>query len=426
MGTPDGNKADYNTIIIGASISGSLAASLLGRAGKDVLLVDPQSFPRRKACGEGLSIVGQRYLEEFGFWTEEVAAHAKPFYGYTIHHEDGAVSNLGNNDSVSTPQGYGISRVLLDSRVYKAALDCPSVELSTGLVRAVEKFSSGWVVTLSNGDEVRSRNLVVACGGGASALFPELEVESASEERYGLALWLRGRWFQENSSLGESHRKVKLSTIHIHHQPEGQYIITPLSKTRINVSILLSKGSSSKLSKQDILQQAFRLVKKSGFEISTLIQTRGAAAIHSSRLALDNHPAYIVGDAVERFDPIGGMGMTHGILSASLAVRHILLADDSPERGLARYYRERGRVARLLRVLTNMSYGLNVSKVSLVRQLVTWSPSLALVVMAALKSQFPRSQQFAEVFEWTSGQAVPSNQFVDPSSADFPYREMPL
>ena len=45
-------RAAFDAVIVGAGPAGSTAAILLARAGWRVALVERQTFPRRKVCGE--------------------------------------------------------------------------------------------------------------------------------------------------------------------------------------------------------------------------------------------------------------------------------------------------------------------------------------------------------------------------------------
>jgi geranylgeranyl reductase family protein len=57
---------DVETVIIGAGPAGTTAATLLARAGRDVLVVDKATFPRDKCCGDGLTALALRELESLG------------------------------------------------------------------------------------------------------------------------------------------------------------------------------------------------------------------------------------------------------------------------------------------------------------------------------------------------------------------------
>ena len=56
----------YDAAVVGAGPAGSAAAILLARAGRKVLLVEKDTFPRHKVCGEFLSSDALPLLERLG------------------------------------------------------------------------------------------------------------------------------------------------------------------------------------------------------------------------------------------------------------------------------------------------------------------------------------------------------------------------
>ncbi len=48
----------YDVIVVGAGPAGSSAAAILGEKGHKVLLMDKESFPRDKTCGDGFKTSG--------------------------------------------------------------------------------------------------------------------------------------------------------------------------------------------------------------------------------------------------------------------------------------------------------------------------------------------------------------------------------
>ncbi|HEY8736623.1 MAG TPA: FAD-dependent oxidoreductase, partial [Candidatus Dormibacteraeota bacterium] len=58
--------ADADVAIVGAGPIGSALALMLARRGQRVLLLEKATFPRDKACGEGLMPAGLAILEELG------------------------------------------------------------------------------------------------------------------------------------------------------------------------------------------------------------------------------------------------------------------------------------------------------------------------------------------------------------------------
>src|SRR5689334_23730010 len=59
-----------DVLVVGAGPSGSAAAATLARAGLDVVLVDAQSFPRDKVCGDGLIPDAHHAMRKLGVLDE--------------------------------------------------------------------------------------------------------------------------------------------------------------------------------------------------------------------------------------------------------------------------------------------------------------------------------------------------------------------
>ena len=66
-----------DVLVIGAGPAGAACAQLLAAAGRQVLLVDQQNFPRDKVCGDGLIPDSHAALRRLGVY-DEVAALAQP------------------------------------------------------------------------------------------------------------------------------------------------------------------------------------------------------------------------------------------------------------------------------------------------------------------------------------------------------------
>ncbi len=68
--------ARCEVLVVGAGPAGSAAAQVLARAGRDVVLIDQQAFPRDKVCGDGLIPDALRALARLGV-LEQVMAEAQ-------------------------------------------------------------------------------------------------------------------------------------------------------------------------------------------------------------------------------------------------------------------------------------------------------------------------------------------------------------
>ncbi len=56
-----------DVVVIGAGPAGSAAAIALARAGRSVIVLDKATFPRDKCCGDGLTTLALRELDQLGF-----------------------------------------------------------------------------------------------------------------------------------------------------------------------------------------------------------------------------------------------------------------------------------------------------------------------------------------------------------------------
>jgi flavin-dependent dehydrogenase len=76
--------------VVGAGPAGSVTALLLARSGFKVALLDSQTFPRVKPCGDCLSPQANVLLEQLGLWPDLLAAQPARLRGWRIVAPSGA------------------------------------------------------------------------------------------------------------------------------------------------------------------------------------------------------------------------------------------------------------------------------------------------------------------------------------------------
>jgi 2-polyprenyl-6-methoxyphenol hydroxylase-like FAD-dependent oxidoreductase len=141
-------------------------------------------------------------------------------------------------------------------------------------------------------------------GGQYSSVIVSTRAKKST--RYGFVFWVQGVWDAE----APAHILIKQFS-------EFQVILTPLANGQLNISVMVNADASVK--KSAIRASAFSFAEASGFTISGIVDQCGAAQISSYQAGSSSRKdVFMIGDAAERFDPIGGMGMTHSLLSASL------------------------------------------------------------------------------------------------------------
>ena len=67
-------EEQIDVAVIGAGPAGTAAAITLARAGIDVTVFDKATFPRDKTCGDGLTTLALRQLEQLGLDPADVAS----------------------------------------------------------------------------------------------------------------------------------------------------------------------------------------------------------------------------------------------------------------------------------------------------------------------------------------------------------------
>jgi geranylgeranyl reductase family protein len=157
-----------DVLVVGAGPAGSAAAQLLARAGRSVVVVDQQAFPRDKVCGDGLIPDAHRALARLGVLAQ-VMAEARSSTTLTCIAPRGGRIDVPGRLAV-------LPRKRLDEIVCRAAVAAGARMFAP--VRFVapirEGSGKGLVVgaTLKHGDvvrEVRAPWLVLASGAQPQA-----------------------------------------------------------------------------------------------------------------------------------------------------------------------------------------------------------------------------------------------------------------
>ncbi len=108
------SSESFDVVIAGAGLAGSVLATLLGRHGSRVALVDAGCFPRTKLCGEFLSPDAWPTLERLGVAEELRTIGYEPIRSVRLTTPRGRVLESAIVESAERP-GIGISRATLDN-----------------------------------------------------------------------------------------------------------------------------------------------------------------------------------------------------------------------------------------------------------------------------------------------------------------------
>jgi geranylgeranyl reductase family protein len=154
----------FDALVVGAGPAGSIAATVLSRAGANVALVDKARFPRDKACGDLIGPRGLQVLADLG-----IAEPPGPDVGdMVVVGPTGRRVRLPCFDGRSYPgRARAVTRAAFDDALRSVALEAGAVPFEgradqpVGSVGAVEGFM------LSGGEEIRA-DFVVGADGATS------------------------------------------------------------------------------------------------------------------------------------------------------------------------------------------------------------------------------------------------------------------
>lgn len=314
-------------VVVGAGPAGSAAAAWAARAGRDVLVIDSASFPRDKACGDGLTPRAILELERLGLGE---------WLSGRIRHQGLRMSGFGGEVEVRwpgpsfPPHSSAVARLELDDRIRKVAEESGARMLLGTKVVAVHHDSSRRVtsVTLADRTEVTCDQLIVA-DGARSSLGRKLGRRWHQETVYGVAA--RGYLTTPRSDDPwlTSHLELR--------SPDGAVLpgygwIFPLGNGEVNIGVgaLSTTRRPADLALRPLISYYTDLRRDEwGFEgppravASALLPMGGAV----SGVAGPNW--MLIGDAAACVNPLNGEGIDYGLETGRLAAEMLEMSDFS-------------------------------------------------------------------------------------------------
>jgi flavin-dependent dehydrogenase len=350
----------FDVLIIGASLAGSSLAIRLGRAGFKTALIDRSHFPRRKICGEGLSAVGVAQLCELAGSAAVLNLPHAEFSGYTIctEHRNTEHGNfeipLSRSDRTDAApcSGLGIQRFHVDKMLVRIAAELDAVQFFPGEnVRHLRQQDSTAVLNLAQ-QQIRGRWLILA--DGANSILASRLGFNGRNRTPGRYAW---------SFAAEGDYRRRFQHVHVILQEGKEILCTPISDHELNITVLAAKDGNRQFSfaekqKRSITEILDLLERHTGF-ICRRRQPSAACTVVSRRRRAAGNNCLLIGDCCETLDPIGGMGMTHALLSSALAAEALIAVrsgKETAERALQNYESKRLAAVRPLRGFTWMSH----------------------------------------------------------------------
>lgn len=304
-----------NTIIVGGGLAGLTSALHLAKAGKEVLLIEKNEYPKHKVCGEYVSNEVLPYLKWLDADVSELHPAAISKAHFSTQNGDGVKCELPMG-------GFGISRYAFDKFLYDKAV-AAGAKFVFASVESIDFSDDVFEVLLSDGRKLQS-GFVIGAYGKRSNLDKKLHRDFISHQSPWLAV--------------KSHYAGDFpdDTVGLHNFNGGYCGVSKVESGHINVCYLVSFESFKRYGNVDEFEKSVICQNPELDAILANSRRVFASPLTISQINFEEKPVVenhilMTGDAAGLIHPLCGNGMAMAIHSAKIASESILGFD--PEKG---------------------------------------------------------------------------------------------
>lgn len=343
-GVADQGHVDVDVAVVGAGPAGAVAAYAAARRGMRVALIDRETFPRDKTCGDGIGPGAVRVLRELRL--DSILAGRRRIESVTVFGPDGGRTQSpvpvlpGKSTDV-----FVVPRLEFDEHLFRAALEAGAEDFSGSRYLAMaDTGGPAREIDLRDGSGRRRRlraHLVVGADGAYSAVRKDLAGPDRTSRKFvGVAMraYARSRDFEAGglSMLFEFSPELL---------PSYGWIF-PVGAGTVNIGVglpiaqLRERGVDLRL----LLGRFADRLRARGVEVGELRRERGhqlPGVMGMPRLGFGR--AVLIGDAASMINPVSGEGIAYGMTAARRLVEALpaQLADEAAlSAALARFERD--------------------------------------------------------------------------------------
>ncbi|MFM0297958.1 MULTISPECIES: NAD(P)/FAD-dependent oxidoreductase [Paraburkholderia] len=324
MSTHSSKRTTVDVVIIGAGPAGAVAAALLRKAGRSVLVLERQHFPRF-SIGESLLPQSMAYLEEAGMLQAVVEAGFQYKNGaHFVYRDQSSAFDFRDKHSPGWGTTYQVERAVFDDILIRCAAEQAADVRFGHTVRAVHTGATPLVDVVDEADyayQVEARFVFDASGFGR--VLPRLlNLEAPTRMPTRAAIFTH---VQDGIPAGVTDRNKICVATHPERRDVWFWMI-PLAGGRSSVgcvaeaSFLDVPDAERDAKLRELIQQEptlNRLIGNAPFLMP--VRHIGGYAANVERL---HGPGYaLLGNAGEFLDPVFSSGVTIALRSAHLAVQ---------------------------------------------------------------------------------------------------------
>ncbi len=302
---------DWDVVVVGAGPAGCAAAAVAVQRGLRVLVLDRATFPRDKACGDGIAAEAFDVLAELGFDIDAVTAGYPPVPRLRLTAPGGSIAERAMARAVRV-----IPRRVFDARLVEQVRGM-GVEVRQHTVRTVEQGSER-----VDADGIRAAVLIGA-DGSESVVRRILHPKPARSGSVALA-------FRGYVAEPPGQRGTQVITMTRRHWPAYAWSF-PDGTGRANIGYgeLMTDAPPTRTA---MLERMRDLLPDVG-EIEGLRAHR--LPLSTGRPRIPDGRTLLVGDAQSLINPLTGEGIFYAVRSGQLAGRAAVAGADA-----GRTYRE--------------------------------------------------------------------------------------
>ena len=328
--------SEHEVIVVGAGPGGATTAAALARAGRDVLLLDRQSFPRDKICGDAVSLGAIRILNDLGMSDRILAARNRgEFYrldGMRLVSPSGHTLYSGFQRGPTGEESYVAPRLFFDAVIQQHAIECGAcfrqAEVKEPLL---EDGRVAGVVARENGTTRTYRAPVVIGADGVTSILmrhlrPEVEQHRDMHRAVALRAYIEGMELYAHEVEFFLYEEVLPGYAWIF--PAGDHLANIGLGMRLDVFRRHKRNLKQML--RDFLEMpAIRARLRNGHSLRDVASWQLSFG-SQERLQHTFDGALLVGDAAGFINPLTGGGIHNALISAVLAAETV---DEALRRG---------------------------------------------------------------------------------------------
>lgn len=301
-------KHDYDVIIVGGGLAGLTSAIHISKLNFKVLLIEKNTYPKHKVCGEYVSNEILPHLDFLGFNPFKYGAKSISKFQLTTH----------NNKSIEAQLplgGFGISRYEFDFQLYQLALNV-GVEVLHDIVNTI-KFESDTFQIETKSNPILTSKIVIGAYGKRSNLDVQLQRAFIKKKSsyLGVKIHVSGEFPEDKVAL---------------HNFKGGYCgVSKVENNHINLCYItnykafknhkdINTFNKEVVFKNEALKTIFKNSKPQFEKPLTISQIS-----FETKSPVENH-IMMCGDTAGMIHPLCGNGMGMAIRSSQLASELII------------------------------------------------------------------------------------------------------